>query len=344
MKYWFNHNDRIFWVVERVKRKAGFKQTKVVAYYSIVPLTKTATKLVLNEELPGTDFTTEHIARDREVAHAYYIGGIAATGFRARGAVLSYLKAKALELEDVSLKKGIPPLFLTRPVNRVGLRLVGQHDFTPANSNVTSPMGRVHRLDGFGYAPSPQQRGCHKPYGSSSSSRPAVVSESTVSHQRKTVMKENSTSIGGEPSSLEPTRQKKWDLFVCHASEDKKDFVTPLAIALQQKGIDVWYDEFSIKWGDSIRRSIEKGLQSCKFGIVVFSHSFFRKEWPQNELDALYQRMAAGEARILPIWHGIDETDLRAYSPLLSGILAKKSDYGIEALSTEIEARLLEIA
>ena len=155
------------------------------------------------------------------------------------------------------------------------------------------------------------------------------------------VAKKNSTSIRGEPSS---TRQKKWDLFVCHASEDKKDFVTPLAIALQQKGIDVWYDEFCIKWGDSIRRSIEKGLQSCNFGIVVFSHAFFRKEWPQNELDALYQRMAAGEARILPIWHGIDETDLRAYSPLLSGILAKKSDYGIEALSTEIEARLLEIA
>lgn len=158
------------------------------------------------------------------------------------------------------------------------------------------------------------------------------------------VAKKRSKSICGEPSSLESTLQKKWDLFVCHASEDKKDFVTPLAIALQQKGIDVWYDEFCIKWGDSIRRSIEKGLKSCKFGIVVFSHAFFRKEWPQNELDALCQRMTAGEARILPIWHGIDEADLRAYSPLLSGILAKKSDDGVEALIIEIEAILREAA
>ena len=156
------------------------------------------------------------------------------------------------------------------------------------------------------------------------------------------VAKKRSKSIGGELSPLESTLQKKWDLFVCHASEDKKGFVTPLAIALQQKGIDVWYDEFCIKWGDSIRRSIEKGLTSCKFGIVVFSHAFFRKEWPQNELDALYQRMTAGKAKILPIWHGIDEAELRGYSPLLSGILAKKSDFGIEALSTEIEARLRE--
>lgn len=144
MKEWFNHNDHIFWVVERVKRRAGFKQTKVVAYYSIVPLTKAATKLVLDEQLRGADFTTEHIAKHQEVAHAYYIGGIAAkaTDIRAKGYAVAYLKAKVLDLEENNRV-----LFLTRPINRVGLRLVNRHDFIPAASNVTDPMDRVHRRD-----------------------------------------------------------------------------------------------------------------------------------------------------------------------------------------------------
>ena len=152
--------------------------------------------------------------------------------------------------------------------------------------------------------------------------------------------KKRSKSIGGVPSPLKPTPQETPDLFICHASEDKKNFVSLLANTLKQNGIAVWYDDFCIGWGDSIRQSIEKGLKSCKFGIVVFSHAFFQKKWPQQELDALFQRMTAGEARILPIWHGIDEADLRTYSPLFSGRLAKKSDCGVEALSIEIKAIL----
>lgn len=54
--------------------------------------------------------------------------------------------------------------------------------------------------------------------------------------------------------------------------------------------------------------------------------------------------MIAGKTRILPILHGIDETELMAYSPLFSGILAKKSDCGVEALSIEIEAILRKTA
>lgn len=157
------------------------------------------------------------------------------------------------------------------------------------------------------------------------------------------VAKKRSKSIGGERPLLNSALPKKWDLFICHASEDKQDFVKPLAEALRKKKIDVWYDEFCIEWGDSIRQKIEEGLKSSKFGIVVFSHAFFRKKWPQNELDALYQRMIAGEAKILPILHGIDEADLRSYAPLFSGISAKESDHGVEYLSTEIEARVREI-
>ncbi|MBL7152784.1 MAG: toll/interleukin-1 receptor domain-containing protein [Phycisphaerae bacterium] len=35
----------------------------------------------------------------------------------------------------------------------------------------------------------------------------------------------------------------EYDVFVCHASEDK-DSVEPFAEALRDKGLSVWYDRF----------------------------------------------------------------------------------------------------
>ena len=37
---------------------------------------------------------------------------------------------------------------------------------------------------------------------------------------------------------------KQWDAFISHASEDKDEFVRPLAEALLHQGVKIWYDEF----------------------------------------------------------------------------------------------------
>jgi hypothetical protein len=50
------------------------------------------------------------------------------------------------------------------------------------------------------------------------------------------------------------------DAFICHASEDKADFVRPLAERLREERIEIWYDEFSLRIGDSLRQSIDRGL------------------------------------------------------------------------------------
>ena len=84
------------------------------------------------------------------------------------------------------------------------------------------------------------------------------------------------------------TSNKKWDVFISHASEDKENFVRPLAEKLQKCGVKVWYDEFELKMGDSLSDSIDRGLQESKYGIIVFSHAFFEKEWTNYELKSLY--------------------------------------------------------
>jgi hypothetical protein len=41
-----------------------------------------------------------------------------------------------------------------------------------------------------------------------------------------------------------------YDLFICHASEDKDDVVRPLADSLREQGLRVWIDEVEIRLGD----------------------------------------------------------------------------------------------
>ena len=77
-----------------------------------------------------------------------------------------------------------------------------------------------------------------------------------------------------------------------------------------------------LKVGDSLRRSIDKGLANSKFGIVVLSPSFFAKNWTQYELDGLVAKeMTAGKV-ILPLWHKVSKDEVMAYSPTLADKVA----------------------
>lgn len=115
---------------------------------------------------------------------------------------------------------------------------------------------------------------------------------------------------------------KGWDVFVSHAWEDKESFVRALAETLTALGVSVWYDEFSLRVGDSLSRSIDTGLASCRFGIVVISSAFMSKPWPEYELRGLVAR-EIGEARvILPIWHGVTLREVVRFSPPLADKLA----------------------
>lgn len=129
---------------------------------------------------------------------------------------------------------------------------------------------------------------------------------------------------------------KRWDVFVSHASEDKADFVHPLAEALTKSGLSVWYDETTLKVGDSLRREIERGLAQSRFGVVVLSHSFFSKEWPQNELDGLFTREIEGIKVILPVWHNITKEEVQTYSPMLAGRFAANSKNGLDTVVRQL--------
>jgi hypothetical protein len=128
----------------------------------------------------------------------------------------------------------------------------------------------------------------------------------------------------------------EWDAFISHATEDKDSFVRELAQELVREGITVWYDEFTLRVGDSLRRSIEKGLSNSRYGIVVLSPSFFRKEWPQSELDGLVTRERNGEKVILPVWLDVDREAVAQYSLILADRVAVKANEGMDKVVAQL--------
>ncbi len=130
---------------------------------------------------------------------------------------------------------------------------------------------------------------------------------------------------------------KTYDVFISHASEDKDDLARPLAHALQEAGLDVWYDEFELRIGDSLRRKIDRGLANSRFGVVVLSESFFKKGWPNYELDGLVTKGVAGEQVLLPIWHNISKAQVMAFSPSLADKLGRStSTHTVQEIAVEI--------
>lgn len=140
-----------------------------------------------------------------------------------------------------------------------------------------------------------------------------------------------SSDTNGDGKTIE------YDVFISHASEDKDTVVRPLANALLQRGLKVWYDEFELKIGDSLRRKIDKGLANSRFGIVVLSRSFIRKGWTNYELDGMISKAVSGEQVMLPIWHEITKKEIVDYSPSLADKVARNtSSYTIEEIADEI--------
>jgi hypothetical protein len=130
---------------------------------------------------------------------------------------------------------------------------------------------------------------------------------------------------------------RTFDVFISHASEDKAEVVRPLAEALRAGGLSVWFDEFELKIGDSLRRKIDRGLASSRFGIVVLSQAFFGRGWPEYELDGLVTRAVSGEQILLPIWHNVTKREVIGYSPSLADRLARSTaTHTVEDIAAEI--------
>ena len=110
----------------------------------------------------------------------------------------------------------------------------------------------------------------------------------------------------------------------------------PLAETFRARGLEVWYDEYTLRVGDSLRKSIDAGLAGCKFGVVILSPFFFNKHWPEQELNGLANREVHGKKVILPVWHNVGHDDVSAFSPTLADWVGVSTSRGLEHVVDEL--------
>jgi DNA-binding transcriptional regulator YhcF (GntR family) len=156
-----------------------------------------------------------------------------------------------------------------------------------------------------------------------------LEAEEKVPPSKGPIQEETSDSVSNKEAF-------EYDAFISHATGDKESFVRGLVQKLVGEGIHVWYDEFTLCIGDSLRQSIDRGLAKSRYGIVVLSPSFFKKNWPQKELDGLEARERHGDKVILPVWLNVDKEDVASYSPMLAGIKAAKAVDGIDTVVAQL--------
>jgi hypothetical protein len=130
--------------------------------------------------------------------------------------------------------------------------------------------------------------------------------------------------------------------FISHDSRDKDSLVRELALELSKLLCPVWYDEYSLKVGDSLRTSIEKGLKETRKCIVVLSPNFLSNDgWGKAEFDSVYIREILEKNNVmLPVWHGVGVREVYDYSPRLADKVGLNSAIGVKTLAQRLSAAL----
>lgn len=153
----------------------------------------------------------------------------------------------------------------------------------------------------------------------------------------------SNTPLTSAPSLVQDMRpalsagRSIYDVFISHASEDKETIVRELAESLRAQGLDVWFDEFTLNIGDSLRQKIDEGLSSSRIGLVVLSPSFMQKGWTNYELDGIVTRAISGEQVLLPIWHEVTKQQVIDFSPSLANRVARStSTHTVAEIAIEV--------
>jgi len=90
-------------------------------------------------------------------------------------------------------------------------------------------------------------------------------------------------------------------LFISYSSNDR-DIVKRIAIDLRSNGFDVWLDEWEIKVGQSIVKSVGRGIDEADFVVLVLSSNSVKSGWVEVEWSSAYwDQIRDGEIRLLPI-------------------------------------------
>ena len=153
-----------------------------------------------------------------------------------------------------------------------------------------------------------------------------IYSERSVSKENRLRLQREACNVGHRLTFRSAeyvntrSRFERPQAFICHDHRDKDSIAQPLALALQRRMCMVWFDEFSLRVGDSLRSQIEKGIKECSKCIIILTRNFLNNEgWGKREYDSIFTREVVEEQGIiLPVWYRVSRNDVFQYSPVLA--------------------------
>lgn len=116
----------------------------------------------------------------------------------------------------------------------------------------------------------------------------------------------------GEVETMSEASTKALKVYLAHASEDKLA-ARKIAKVLMVRGIDVWFDEWEISGGDSLRQKMEEGLNEASHFVVLLTPVSMKKPWVQLEIDAGLVGRVGGKNRFVGARLGVTPADLTIF-------------------------------
>lgn len=126
---------------------------------------------------------------------------------------------------------------------------------------------------------------------------------------------------------------REYDVFLSYARIDGEEAAKPLAAALEDRGVRVWFDAVAIQPGKSQSLQMDAGLRKARAGIALVTAAYLAgRFWTQRELGALLNKET-----LIPVLHGVTFDDVKEYSgilPDLAGFTTAHDD--IETIADKI--------
>jgi hypothetical protein len=133
------------------------------------------------------------------------------------------------------------------------------------------------------------------------------------------------------------TSNSIWDVFISHAKEDSDQIARPLAKALIDRSLNVWYDENNSMPGYELVENIERGIGGSNYGIIIVTKDYMKNKWTKLEYNIIRYKARSQGKPVFSVWHEVTSSEVQSFSWGLASITAYKSeDMSIDRIADEL--------
>src|SRR3546814_712540 len=106
--------------------------------------------------------------------------------------------------------------------------------------------------------------------------------------------------LGANFAGEEVVETRKPHAFLSYTSADTV-FAKSIAEKLLANGIEVWWADWCINAGDSLRQKIEEGIDACTHFLVLLTPNSISKEWVKLEIDSALVNKLNDKCKLIPL-------------------------------------------